>query len=123
MHCLIEDAECNQVVHNYIRTRDIGRHNLNSGTYRIKAQMPPLWLKPGVYTLYLKLIAETEDAKQVKYLSERVLLDINDKTGMFTGKVYAAILPPVKWAMSPAHESSDLERFDKNSTVKVLGLY
>jgi lipopolysaccharide transport system ATP-binding protein len=123
MHCLIEDAECNQVVHNYIRTRDIGRHSLNSGTYRIKAQMPPLWLKPGVYTLYLKLIAETEDAKQVKYLSERVLIDINDKTEMFAGKVYATILPPVKWAMSQAHESSDFERLDKSKTVKVLGLY
>lgn len=123
MHCLIEDSECNQVVHNYIRTKDIGWFDLKSGTYRIKAQMPSLWLKPGVYTLYLKLIAETEDARQVKYLSERVLLDIADKTEIFAGKVYATILPPVKWAVSPVLRSADFETLDKIKTVKTLELY
>ncbi len=123
MHCLIEDAECNQVVHNYIRTKDIGWFDLKSGTYRIKAQMPALWLKPGVYTLYLKLIAETEDAKQVKYLSERVLIDIADKTELFAGKVYATILPPVKWAVSPVLTSNDFETLDKIKTVKALEMY
>ncbi len=122
MHCLIEDAECNQVVHNYIRTKEIGWADLKKGTYRIKAQMPPLWLKPGVYTLYLKLLAETEDAGQVKYLSERVLLDIADKTEMFAGKVYATILPPVKWAVSPVLKSNDFETLDKIKTVKALEL-
>ncbi|MEP6902111.1 MAG: ABC transporter ATP-binding protein [Actinomycetota bacterium] len=123
MHCLIEDAECNQVVHNYIRTKDIGRLNFNTGTYRIKAEMPPLWLKPGVYTLYLKLLAETDDAKQVKYLSERVLLDIADKTDLFAGKVYATILPPVKWAVSPVLESNDFETPDKIKTINASELY
>jgi len=123
MHCLVEDAECNQVVHNYIRTKDIGLFDLKSGTYRIKAQMPTLWLKPGVYTLYLKLIAETEDARQVKYLSERVLLDISDKTEMFAGKVYATILPPVKWAVSPILKTNEFDALDKIKTAKALELY
>ncbi len=123
MHCLIEDAECNQVVHNYIRTKEIGWNDLMKGTYRIKAQMPALWLKPGVYTLYLKLIAETKDARQVKYLSERVLLDIADKTEMFAGKVYATILPPVKWAVSPVLKTTDFETLDKFKTVKALELF
>lgn len=123
MHCLIEDAECNQVVHNYIRTKDIGWFDLKSGTYRIKAQMPSLWLKPGVYTLYLKLIAETANARQVKYLSERVLLDIADKTEMFAGKVYATILPPVNWSVSPVIKSSEFETLDKIKTVKTLEMF
>lgn len=123
MHCLIEDAECNQVVHNYIRAKDIGWFDLKSGIYRIKAQMPSLWLKPGVYTLYLKLIGETEDARQVKYLSERVLIDIADKTDLFAGKVYATILPPVKWAVSPVLKTADFEKLDKIKTVKALELY
>lgn len=123
MHCLIEDAECNQVVHNYIRTKEIGLNDLEKGVYRIKAQMPPLWLKPGVYTLYLKFIAETEEGRQVKYLSERVLLDIVDNTEMFAGKVYATILPPVKWSVSPVHKTNDFEMFNEIKTVKSLELF
>jgi lipopolysaccharide transport system ATP-binding protein len=106
MHCLIEDAECQQVAHNYIRARDIGKNDLRAGTYRIKAQVPPLWLKPGVYTVYLKLIAETQDAKQIKYLSERLLIDVADKTELFAGKVYATILPPVEWSLSAVAETN-----------------
>ena len=101
IHCLLEDAEGQQVVHNYIRTKEIGQSDLRSGSYRINARVPALWLKPGVYTLFLKLIAESDDAKQVKYLSERVLIDITDKTGMFSGQVHATILPPIKWDVSP----------------------
>lgn len=115
IHCLIEDAECRQIVHNYIRTKDIGLVNLESGTYRINAQMPPLWLKPGVYTLYLKLIAETKNIGQVKYISERVLIDVADKTEMFTGKVYATILPPVKWAVSPIIDVRTIQTPQKTS--------
>jgi lipopolysaccharide transport system ATP-binding protein len=115
IHCLIEDSECNQVVHNYIRTKEIGVAQFERGTYQIKAQMPRLWLKPGVYTLYLKLIAETENAGQVKYLSERVLIDIADKTELFAGKVYATILPPVEWSVSPTRTSNVLETLDSSS--------
>ncbi len=102
LHCLMEDAECNQVVHNYVPTKDIGQPTLEAGIYRIKTEMPPLWLKPGVYTLYLKLIGETKDAKEVKYLSERVVVDITDKTETFAGKIYATILPPMEWNVSSA---------------------
>lgn len=123
LHCLIEDSECNQVVHNYIRTKDIGWSHLKAGTYRIKAQMPPLWLKPGVYTLYLKLIAETDAAKQVKYLSERVLMDIADGTKLFAGKVYATILPPVDWKVSPVLKISEFETLDDIKTIQALELY
>ena len=109
LHCIMEDAECNQVVHNYISTKDIGLNILDAGFYRIKTQIPPLWLKPGVYTLYLKLIAETQDAKEVKYLSERVLVDVTDKTEIFAGKVYATILPPMKWNVSSVLTNGDFE--------------
>lgn len=107
IHCLIEDAECQQVVHNYIKAAEIGGERLEPGSYRINAEIPPLWLKPGVYTLYLKLIAETPDGKNVKHLSERILIDITDATNMFAGKVYATILPPVGWSMSPASEGME----------------
>lgn len=102
IHCLIEDAECRQIAHNYVRAGDIGKYELAAGKYRIEATVPPLWLKPGVYTLYLKLLAETDDANQVRYTSERIVLDISDSTGLFAGKTYASILPPVSWTIADA---------------------
>ena len=104
MHCFIEDAECTQVVHNYIKAKDAYGAALDEGTYRIQTELPPMWLKPGVYTLYLKLIGETEDAKHVKYTSERVVLDITDRTDLYAGKVFATILPPAKWGIESVTE-------------------
>ncbi len=104
MHCFIEDAECTQVVHNYIRAKDASDVALDEGVYRIQTQLPPMWLKPGVYTLYLKLIGETDDAKHVKYTSERVVLDVTDQTNLFAGKVFATILPPAKWDIEKVNE-------------------
>jgi lipopolysaccharide transport system ATP-binding protein len=123
LHCLIENAECDQVVHNYIRTKDIGWFDLQSGNYHIKANMPRLWLKPGVYTLYLKLIAETEAAEQVKYISERVLIDIADKTDLFAGKVYATILPPIEWSVSSTEALNNLEPHDATANVQAVKFF
>ncbi len=97
VHCFIDDAEGNQIVHN----KQFDFKEFKKGTYRIKAQIPPIYLKPGVYTLNFKLLGETQTAEgvsKVKYVSERLIVDVCDKTKMFSGKVRAAILPPVKWS-------------------------
>lgn len=39
-------------------------------------------------------------------MSERVLVDVADKTEMFAGKFYATILPPVNWAVSQTKNAS-----------------
>lgn len=98
IHCFMEDTEGNQVVHN----RDFGFNKIKKGKHRIKAQLPPLYLKPGVYTLYLKFIAETVKGLQVRYLSDRILIDVTDGTNIFSGKVRATILPPIEWSISSA---------------------
>lgn len=117
MHCFMEDAEGNQIVHNYVRLKDLGIDSIKSGTHRVQAQMPPLYLKPGVYTLYLKLLGETENSAQVKYMSERLIVDVTDKTELFAGKVYATILPPVKWAVSKVETTNSN---GNNHSVKAL---
>lgn len=99
IHCFMDDAEGNQIVHN----RQLTFEKLEKGNHRIKAKFPSLYLKPGVYTLYLKLVGETQEANaasRIRYFSERLLVDVTDNTGMFTGKVRATILPTVKWSIS-----------------------
>ena len=96
IHCFLEDTEGNPIVHN----KQFDFENFEKGIYTLKAQFPSLYLKPGVYTLYLKLFGETQNGSQVKYFSERLLIDISDKTNIFGGKVDATILPPVEWKIS-----------------------
>lgn len=106
VHCFMEDAEGNQVVHNYMRLKDLKIDHIRPGVHRVRAQVPPLYLKPGVYTLYLKLMGESNNAAQVKYLSERLVVDVTDKTELFAGKVYATILPPMKWTVSESETAA-----------------
>lgn len=96
VNCFIHDAEGNRVVHN----ENLDFKEFEKGIHRIKAQIPPLYLKPGVYTLFLKFLGETQDASKARYFSERLVLDISDKTNMFHGKVGATILPPIQWTVS-----------------------
>ena len=95
MHCFLEDAEGTQVVHN----RELSFSTLSGGTHRLKAVVPALYLKPGVYTLYLKLVGEDQTSAMMRYFSERLLVDITDSTQMFTGKMKATLLPPLDWSI------------------------
>jgi lipopolysaccharide transport system ATP-binding protein len=96
LHCFMENSEGNQVVHN----RQFEFEHFSKGIHRLTAEIPPLYLKPGVYTLFFKLLGESSVNKQERYISERLVLDVSDKTNLFSGKVYATILPPVKWSVS-----------------------
>lgn len=95
LHCYLEDAEGTQVVHN----RELSFSTLGEGSHELRAVIPPLFLKPGIYTLYLKLVGEEKNSVLLRYFSERLLLDVTDSTKMFTGKMRATLLPPVKWTI------------------------
>lgn len=96
IHCFLENSEGLQTVHN----RHFEFSDFKRGTYRISAEVPPLYLKPGVYTLYLKLLAENGKDREVRFLSERLAIDVTDNTGLYAGKVFATILPPVEWSVA-----------------------
>jgi lipopolysaccharide transport system ATP-binding protein len=95
LHCYLEDAEGTQVVHN----RELSFDTLGEGSHELRAVIPALYLKPGVYTLYLKLVGEEKNSVLLRYFSERLLIDVTDSTQMFTGKMRATLLPPVKWTI------------------------
>jgi lipopolysaccharide transport system ATP-binding protein len=111
IHCFMDDAEGTQIIHN----RQLKFKKLKKGFHRINAQVPPLYLKPGVYILYFKLVGETRDAEGsslTRFFSERLLVDISDKTDMFSGKVRAIILPLVKWNVSSDEQEATEMAFD-----------
>lgn len=79
---IIENTLGQNVVHASIRSDAIGRETLH-GDYRLTVSVPPLWLTPGVYSIYFKLIARS--VKQAANAhSERLILEVAggfDKTG------------------------------------------
>ena len=95
-HLLIESPEGALIAHNKYKKFE----KLEKGVYEFTVHVPTLHLKPGVYTLFLKLIAETQNGKQVRYVSDKLLVDVSDKTGFFNGKVEATLLPLAEWSVA-----------------------
>jgi lipopolysaccharide transport system ATP-binding protein len=118
LHCYLEDSEGTQIVHN----RELSFSTLREGRHDITAEIPRLYLKPGVYTLYLKLVGERDDLILSRYHSERLLIDITDSTQMFTGKMRATLLPPVTWSIEQRKGANGFEKHEENGrdSVKVV---
>lgn len=103
IHCFIKDTEGNQIVH----SKQLDFKQIEKGKHRITAQVPPLYLKPGVYTLHFKLKGDTKTKLTERYISERLILDVTDKTNMFDGKFRAALLPPFEWSIASARTAKE----------------
>jgi len=100
-YLLAYDTNGNGLIHNFASFRDLGVEKLEAGTYRITADVPPLWLMPNLYTLQLKMIGGTAAGAEERYFSELVVLDITDRTEQASGKIRATLIPPVSWSINP----------------------
>lgn len=96
LYCIINDATGNQIIHQRIETRAFGYDMLRAGVYRLRADFPALWLTPGVYVVYFKLVGLRPDGVQEHHLSERVLLDV---VGNEEGISKSLLTPPLQWAI------------------------
>lgn len=111
LYCLVSDCNGSGVVHNFADFEDLCVGSFKAGKYRVKAEFPPLWLIPNVYTLYFKLIGIVKSGRDVRCLSERVILDITDQTKQSAGKIQATLIPPLKWSIEQhSSESESAER-------------
>jgi lipopolysaccharide transport system ATP-binding protein len=100
LYCLVDDSSGNGLVHNFVDSNDLERTALRAGKYQIRAEIPPLWLMPNVYTLYFKLHGRTDSGEEARYLSERVILDVADQTKQSAGKIKATLIPPISWSIN-----------------------
>lgn len=102
---LLDDCVGDSVVHQRIYSDELMSGNLEPGRYRVKVDLPPLWLAPGVYTLYFKFIGRKPCGTEERHLSERAVIDI---TGSADGLGSANLAPPLNWTLSP--EALDVQR-------------
>lgn len=95
LYCLVDDADGECLAHNFLDWRK--QESTEPGRYRVHATFPPLWLVPNAYSLYFKLIGTTLDGRTERFLSNRVVLDITERSGQMDGKVKARLVPQVRW--------------------------
>ncbi len=98
--CRVDDAAGNTLVYQVKNDKELESAELGVGVYRVRVEFPPLWLVPGVYTMFFKLTGRRETGDERRYLSERVMLNV---TGKLSSQGRAVLNPPLKWALS--HET------------------
>jgi lipopolysaccharide transport system ATP-binding protein len=95
---LLDDCVGDNVVHQRIYSNELWSGNLEAGRYRVKVELPPLWLAPGVYTLYFKFVGRKACGGEERHLSERAVIDV---TGSADGIGRANLAPPINWTLAP----------------------
>jgi lipopolysaccharide transport system ATP-binding protein len=93
---LMHDSSGNLVVHRRIYSRDLGEKAIDRGRYRISLECPPMWLAPGVYTVFLKFLGTTRAGEDQRHVSERAIVDV---TGDSDGIGQASLAPNIAWTM------------------------
>jgi lipopolysaccharide transport system ATP-binding protein len=98
---VVDDPNNNALIHNFADLGDLELGSLSPGRYQVRAEIPPLWLMPNLYTMHLKMIGRGKSGGDERFLSERSVIDVRDGTKQSAGKVKATIIPPVKWSIAP----------------------
>lgn len=99
LFCKISDSVGNPVVFQRTDCAEIGAGRLEPGRYRVRAELPPLWLAPGVYTLSFKFVGHKPSNLEEKHVSEPAVLDV---IGRSNGKSRASLAPSLKWTLAGA---------------------
>ncbi len=107
LYCLIQDEMGNNLVVLGKASRELG-YTGAPVTMVIKVEMPPLWLKPGLYSLFWKLIGGGLYPGHRRFLSEAVSIHVFGDTDPAT--THGILAPKSKWSVSSMsiHEVSSI---------------
>lgn len=97
IYFIIENVAGQTVIHKRIKSKELGIE-LIDGHYDLKISLPPLWLSPGVYSVYFKFIAPAVNWSG-NLRSERLMLEVR---GALEGTGKAVLNPEVEWKIDGA---------------------
>ena len=97
LFCIIQDANGESVVVVPSNSRVLATAN-EQGVHQISVRFPGLWLRPGVYSVYFKLLAVASGTGDARYLSDSMMLDVSgtDDPEMLLG----SLAPNVNWEIA-----------------------
>jgi lipopolysaccharide transport system ATP-binding protein len=114
--CKIHDAVGNPIVFQRADCSELVQGKPEPGNYTININLPPLWLTPGVYTVFLKFVGRKMAVDEV-HSSERAVLDVIGRTN---GKSRASLSPSLKWTMLESTGSSPAQPNGHSSDSLIL---
>jgi lipopolysaccharide transport system ATP-binding protein len=114
---LIEDFMGQLVVHRRAALSTMCSEPIGPGRYRVTSRLPAVWLAPGVYTVYLKLIIETFDGQYMRYLSEKIFLEVDGATA---GLSRALLAPPCEWSLTSWQAPPTFHQVDSDLETRSL---
>src|SRR6185295_6949642 len=74
---IMNDSIGNTVLHERIKSDEVWAKELPFGRYQVRVDLPALWLAPGVYSIYFKLIGHNSAGTEERLFSERAVLDVS----------------------------------------------
>ena len=95
--CRLDDSSGNTLIYHVTHDRELEGQGLEAGVHHVRVEFPPLWLVPGIYTLFFKLTGRRVEGDERRYTSERVMLNV---TGKLNGHGRSIISPPLKWSLA-----------------------
>jgi len=104
LFCMIQDANGESIVVMPANSRTLKIADL-PGVHQIRVRFPGLWLRPGVYSVYFKLLGSGADTGSARFFSDGVMLDVmgNDDPEMLLG----TITPDARWEITDSELTSN----------------
>jgi homopolymeric O-antigen transport system ATP-binding protein len=99
LFCIVRDGAGDLVMHCRTDTDDLAGLR-EGGEHEVRLRFPPLWLRPGAYSAHFKVIADSYDAGEARFVSDHVLLDVDGEVPAETRLGY--LTPAVEWASTAA---------------------
>jgi lipopolysaccharide transport system ATP-binding protein len=102
LFCILSDESGDTLVHLFATHHeypDLTR----AGTYNMRLRFPTLWLRPGIYSLHLKMIVDGLGAGTQRFLSDNCLLTFHGSINTHPEAYVGRLTPQIEWEM---YESS-----------------
>ena len=112
MILIVESMNGQQIVHSRIMTRDMGVDTLD-GNVKVKISLPGLWLAPGLYSVYIKLLTASIHSAG-RYDSERIMLEVK---GGIDGTGRTILAPEVEWKLEAPNVPEVLFSDRRNGSI------
>jgi lipopolysaccharide transport system ATP-binding protein len=75
LFCIVQDGDNQVVAHPRTDSNELPQLS-TPGVHDIALHFPPLWLRPGVFSVHFKLMATTLDTGKARYVSDTIMLDV-----------------------------------------------